>query len=172
MKITRSSGGRSMEIIREGGGGGGEMTMTRTSTSQSGGGGSMTMEGSMQASSKTSTKMLDAAQVATMEVTSMRQESEMDMQTIEEPPRSRRASQQRSAGLPPAGPMRPPVPDLTEVHGPLYPTERRHEFPRDPPPRVESKAKDDFKFPVMVEDGKHSCTEVPKAGEKSVHPDG
>ena len=26
--------------------------------------------------------------------------------------------------------------------------------------RVESKAKDDFKFPVMVEDGKHSCTEV------------
>ena len=28
---------------------------------------------------------------------------------------SRRASQQRSAGLPPAGPMRPPVPDLTEV---------------------------------------------------------
>jgi len=72
----------------------------------------------------------------------------------------RRASQQRSAGLPPAGPMRPPVPDLTEVHGPLYPTERRHEFPRDPPPRVESKTKDDFKFPVMVEDGKHSCTEV------------
>ena len=36
---------------------------------------------------------------------------------------------------PPAGPARPPVPDLTEVHGPLYPTERRHEFPRDPPPR-------------------------------------
>ena len=53
--------------------------------------------------------------------------------------------------------MRPPVPDLTEVtsnlcvvvsaskkiddlpfdqvHGPLYPTERRHEFPRDPPKR-------------------------------------
>merc|ERR1719397_124816 len=173
MTITRSSttisgggGGGSMEIIREGGGGGGEMTMTRTSTSRSGGGGSTTMEGSMRASSKTSTKMLDAAQVATMEGTSMRQESEMDMQTIEEPPRSRRASQQRSAGLPPAGPMRPPVPDLTEVHGPLYPTERRHEFPRDPPPRVESKAKDDFKFPVMVEDGKHSCTEVPKAGEK------
>ena len=26
--------------------------------------------------------------------------------------------------------------------------------------RVESKSKDDFKFPVMVEDGKHSCTEV------------
>ena len=184
--------------------------------------------------------------------------------------------------------MRPPVPDLTEVkfwwlhlvlislkishavlftqvHGPLYPTERRHEFPRDPPPRsvchldpygkvnvrgrlcfnygtwkeirvtakhnwgwhdvnswkrpvhnpgsdpcqenakyptmenidkefirchrpctvpvffgklkslhfssfllfcrVESKAKDDFKFPVMVEDGKHSCTEA-----CSIHP--
>ena len=76
-----------------------------------------------------------------MEMSSMRQESEMDMQTIEEPPRSRwrslavelkiqklskqstksylrfcrRASQQRSAGLPPPGPMRPPVPDLTEV---------------------------------------------------------
>merc|ERR1719462_667700 len=164
MTITRSSGGRSMEIVREGGGGGGgEMTITRTSTTKSGGSGT---EVSMQGSSKTSTKMLDAAQVATMEVTSMRQESEMDMQTIEEPPRSRRASQQRSAGLPPPGPMRPPVPDLTEVHGPLYPTERRHEFPRDPPPRVESKAKDDFKFPVMVEDGKHSCTEVPKAGEK------
>ena len=31
--------------------------------------------------------------------------------------------------------------------------------------RVESKAKDDFKFPVMVEDGKHSCTEV-----YSLHP--
>merc|ERR1712032_956986 len=154
MTITRSS------TTISGGGGGGSMEIIR-----GGGGGSMTMEGSM-ASSKTSTKMLDAAQVATMEVTSMRQESEMDMQTIEEPPRSRRASQQRSAGLPPAGPMRPPVPDLTEVHGPLYPTERRHEFPRDPPPRVESKAKDDFKFPVMVEDGKHSCTEVPKAGEK------
>merc|ERR1719507_328413 len=149
-----------MEIVREGGGGG-EMTVTRSS--KSGGSG---MEVSMQGSSKTSTKMLDAAQVATMEVTSMRQESEMDMQTIEEPPRSRRASQQRSGGLPPARPMRPPVPDLTEVHGPLYPTERRHEFPRDPPKRVESKAKDDFKFPVMVEDGKHSCTEVPKAGEK------
>jgi hypothetical protein len=116
-----------MEIIRQGGGGGGEMMVTRTS--KSGGSG---MEVSMGSSK---TKMLDATQVATMEVTSMRQESEMDMQTIEEPPRSRRASQQRSAGLPPAGPMRPPVPDLTEVHGPLYPTERRHEFPKDPPPR-------------------------------------
>ena len=31
--------------------------------------------------------------------------------------------------------------------------------------RVESKSKDDFKFPVMVEDGKHSCTEV-----YSLHP--
>jgi hypothetical protein len=79
-------------------------------------------------------KTLDAATVAKMEVTSLRQESELDMQTIEEPPRSRRVSHQRAA-LPPAGPARPPVPDLTEVHGPLYPTERRHQFPKDPPPR-------------------------------------
>jgi len=147
-------GGRTMEIIREGGRGG-EMAITRSSATISGAG-----EGGEMTKTKSGGSM-----VGPREVTSMRQESEMDMQTIEEPPRSRRASQQRSGGLPPARPMRPPVPDLTEVHGPLYPTERRHEFPRDPPPRVESKAKDDFKFPVMVEDGKHSCTEA-----CSIHP--
>jgi len=90
-------GGRTMEIIREGGGGG-EMTMTRSSTTISGGGGGeMTVtktsksggSGLEVSKGSSKTQMLDAAQVATMEVTSMRQESEMDMQTIEEPPRSR-----------------------------------------------------------------------------------
>ena len=32
--------------------------------------------------------------------------------------------------------------------------------------RVESKSKDELQFPVFVADGKHSCAEVPKAGEK------
>ena len=140
------------------------MEMSRTSQSVSGGGGGSV---EISKSSKSEGKMLKAEEVATMRSTSLRQESELDQQVIEEPPRSRRTSTARTGGLPPPGPMRAPVPDLSEVHGPLYPSERRHEFPKDTPVRVESKSKDELQFPVFVADGKHSCTEVPKAGEKT-----
>merc|ERR1719481_292730 len=87
-----------------------------------------------------------------------------DMMTKEEASTTRRASRSR-VGLPPRGPARPPVPDLTEVHGPLYPVDRKHEFPRDPPAKVESKSKDEIQFPVYVADGQHQYAEVPKAAE-------
>ena len=98
-----------------------------------------------------------------MGVTSQREEAQNDMMTIEEP-QKRRTS--RVSGLPPAGRAKQPVPDLTEVHGPLYPVERKHEFPRDPPQKVESKGKDDIQFPVYVAEGGHQYAEVPKSGEK------
>jgi len=106
---------------------------------------------------------IEAEKVATMELKSQREEAEMDMKTIEEPPRSRRVS--RASTAPPA-PPRPPVPDLSEVHGPLYPVERKHQFPKDPPPREDPKFKNDLKFPVYVAEGSHSFQEIPKAGEK------
>ena len=111
-------------------------------------------------------KMLKAEEVATSKVTSIKQEAENDTRTIEDPPNPRRVSMSKpSAGLPPPAPKFQ-VPDLHETHGPILPVERKHQFPKDPPARVESKAKDDFKFPVMVEEGGHSFAEVPKAGEK------
>ena len=103
--------------------------------------------------------MLQAEEVARAKVTSIKQEAENDTRTIEDPPNPRRVSMTRTAGLPPQAPKFQP-PDLHETHGPILPVERKHQFPEKPPVRVESTAKDDFKFPVMVEDGKHSCTEV------------
>ena len=58
------------------------------------------------------------------------------------------------------------VPELHETHGPIMPVDRKHQYPEKPPVRQESTAKDDFKFPVMVEEGGHSFAEVPKSGEK------
>merc|ERR1719342_1123920 len=185
-------GGGEMTITRTGGGGGGEMTMTRTSSStvsSGGGGGEVTMEiiregktsksgGSVKTSSvsgqgssgsakeiSSSSKMLQAEKVATMEVTSLRQEAENDTQTIEDPPNPRRVSMSKVSGLPPPGPKFQ-VPDLHETHGPILPVERKHQFPRDTPARVESKSKEELQFPVMVQEGSHQYAEVPKANEK------
>merc|ERR1719228_1023152 len=137
--MTKSSSSTTTGGGSSGGGGGVELSMSSTRTVSGGG----EVEISKSSTSKTATKMLDAAQVATMEVASHRQEAENDMNTIEETPRSRRPSRVKSVGLPPPGPSRPPVMDLTEVHGPLYPIERKHEYPKDPPARVESKSKDE-----------------------------
>merc|ERR1719347_1321251 len=130
------------------GGGGGEVTMEiirEGKTSSSGGsleisksGGSVkTSSVSGQGSSgsakeiSSSSKMLQAEKVATMEVTSLRQEAENDTQTIEDPPNPRRVSMSKVSGLPPPGPKFQ-VPDLHETHGPILPVERKHQFPRDP----------------------------------------
>ena len=109
--------------------------------------------------------MLQAEEVARSKVTSIKQEAENDTRTIEDPPNPRRVSMTRTAGLPPPGPKFQP-PDLHETHGPILPVDRKHQFPEKPPARVESVSKDDFKFPVMVEQGGHSFAEVPKSGEK------
>lgn len=108
--------------------------------------------------------MLQAEEVARMEVTSLRQEAENDTKTIEDPPNPRRVSLARTAGLPPAGPRFQP-PDLHEHHGPILPVERKHGFPQESK-RVESKSKDELQFPVMVQDGSHQFQEVPKPTEK------
>jgi hypothetical protein len=81
-------------------------------------------------------KSLDPA-TARMAVSSLRQESELDMGTVEEPTRSRLTASRPRSARPPPGPARPPAPALEEVHGPLYPTERRHHYPTDPPARYE-----------------------------------
>ena len=103
--------------------------------------------------------------MATMEVTSLRQEAQNDTQTIEDPPNPRRVSMPKVSGLPPPGPKFQ-VPDLHETHGPILPVERKHQFPKDTPARVESKSKDELQFPVMVQEGTHQYAEVPKANEK------
>ena len=108
---------------------------------------------------------MEAEKVATMELRTQREEADMDMKTIEEPPKQRRFSSTRAATAPPAQP-RPPVPDLSEVHGPLYPVSRQHNYPKDTPARDESKTKDELKFPVYVAEGTHSFQEIPKSGEK------
>merc|ERR1719320_1839505 len=171
MTITRTGGGGGGEMTMtrtssstvSSGGGGGEVTMEiirEGKTSSSGGsleisksGGSVkTSSVSGQGNSgsakeiTSSSKMLQAEKVATMEVTSLRQEAENDTQTIEDPPNPRRVSMSKVSGLPPPGPKFQ-VPDLHETHGPILPVERKHQFPRDTPTRVESKSKDELQFP-------------------------
>merc|ERR1740137_371968 len=157
----------SMEIIREGksssSSGSLEMNKSGGSVKTSTVSGQSISGGSKETSS--SSKMLQAEQVATMEVTSLRQEADNDTKTIEDPPNPRRVSMSRTSGLPPTG-QKFQVPELHETHGPILPVERKHQFPRDPPARVESKSKDELQFPVMVQDGSHKYAEVPKANEK------
>merc|ERR1719495_2019363 len=140
-----------MSIVREG--------------KTSGSSGSIEMSQNGSTSLKSESKMLQAEEVAKAKVTSLRQEAENDTKTIEDPPNPRRVSMTRTSGLPPPSPKFQ-APDLHETHGPILPVERKHQYPKDPPVRQESKAKDDFKFPVMVEEGSHQFAEVPKAGEK------
>ena len=119
----------------------------------------------VQGGMQSETKMLQAEEVARAKVTSIKQEAENDTRTIEDPPNPRRVSMTRTSGLPPQAPKFQ-VPDLHETHGPILPVERKHQFPKDTPTRAESTSKDDFKFPVMVQEGGHQFAVVPKSGEK------
>ena len=45
---------------------------------------------------------------------------------------------------------------IEEIQGPIYPVERKHEYPKDLPPREEARGKDNLKFPVYGVEKSHS----------------
>ena len=45
---------------------------------------------------------------------------------------------------------------IEEITGPIYNVERKHEYPKDVPPREEAKGKDNLKFPVYGVEKSHS----------------
>merc|ERR1719393_1086943 len=107
-----------MEITREGksSSSGGSLEISKS-------GGSVKTSSVSGQSVSSGAQVLQAEKVATMEVTSLRQEAQNDTQTIEDPPNPRRVSMPKVSGLPPPGPKFQ-VPDLHETHGPILPVER------------------------------------------------
>ena len=52
---------------------------------------------------------------------------------------------------------------IVEIQGPIYPVDRKHEFPKDVPPHEAPHGKDDLKYPVLGIDGAHHFQEMPTA---------
>jgi len=45
--------------------------------------------------------------------------------------------------------------DTSEIQAPVYPIERKHQYPKDVPQRKDAPSKDDLKQPVLGVEGKH-----------------
>ena len=50
-----------------------------------------------------------------------------------------------------------------EIQGPIYPVDRKHEFPKDVPKHEGTHGKDDLKYPVLGIEGAHHFQERPSA---------
>ena len=107
-------------------------------------------------------KPLPNALLFEMEISSTTTETEISREIeMEETAQASSSSAMKSISTASAGTSYPlqgsgSAVKIEEIQGPVYPVERKHEYPKDVPPRGEAKGKDDIKFPVYGVEKSHS----------------